>query len=394
MRIALLTPDYYPALGGVETVVAHLARHFRQAGHDVLVVSGRRYSHLPEVEIVDDTTIVRVPQFVPFVTMQSDIAGRAKALAKGLASPFLLYPAYRRLRQRLREFAPDVVNVHYVGRNAIWARRLRADLNALLVTTVHGEDVRRDPWRSTIARRLVISTLQSSDMILSNSRYILDEAAKLVPDVRAKGLVVGNGIEPEEPVSVEPTGLKRPYVLMLGRLVREKGFDIGIEAFSTLAPECPTLTLAIVGDGTERRALQAQVRRRDLNNQVVFYGRADAQVRNRILAEAECLLVPSREEAFGIVALEAMRAGCPVVAAAVGGLPEIVQHEKTGLLVPPGDIRAMALAVLRILRNRGFAEQLTRAAREYVLANFTWDIVAQRYLRAFRAALAQRAGAT
>jgi glycosyltransferase involved in cell wall biosynthesis len=143
-------------------------------------------------------------------------------------------------------------------------------------------------------------------------------------------------------------GAERQGLLFVGRLVSVKGADLAIAALDRLHQQGIDTTLTICGDGPEREALEGQARRAGLRNSVHFEGWTDPEELAMHYRRSELLLVPSRYEPFGIVALEAIAGGCPVVAAKTGGLPEAVGD--CGILVAPDDAQELAHGIERALQ--------------------------------------------
>ncbi len=156
---------------------------------------------------------------------------------------------------------------------------------------------------------------------------------------------------------------------VIGRLSDEKGHEQLIQAAAPWFAQHPQARLLVVGDGPLRAALTQQVNERGLAQNIYFLGhRSDVR---RIIAGLDTVVVPSHKEGLGYVALEAMAAGCPVVATAVGGLPEVIEHEVSGMLVPDGDIKALFTQVDHVIDDPGLAQQLREGgqqrARSYAL---------------------------
>ncbi|MBI4577680.1 MAG: glycosyltransferase [Planctomycetes bacterium] len=158
-----------------------------------------------------------------------------------------------------------------------------------------------------------------------------------------------------------------PVVAAVGRMSREKGHQVLLAALARLNGGRTAARLVLAGDGPDRAALETQARGLGLGGRVVFLGATDEVP--RVLAAADVVAHPSHYEGFGLVLLEAMAAGRPVVASRVGGIPEVVEEGRTGLLVPPGDPEAMALALGRVLDDPGLARRMgeagARRARAY-----------------------------
>src|SRR5262249_26205653 len=143
----------------------------------------------------------------------------------------------------------------------------------------------------------------------------------------------------------------------------EKGFDIALTAFASLVRRFPRAHLIIAGDGEERSKLEHQIRRLGLATRVELTGAIAPDEVPALLNTVTAVLIPSRQEPFGLVALEAALMARPVVATRVGGLPEVVRHEQTGLLVKPEDPGALAAALAHLLDHPDTASRMGQAAR-------------------------------
>lgn len=160
-----------------------------------------------------------------------------------------------------------------------------------------------------------------------------------------------------------------PRALCVGRLIPVKGHLVLLRALAQARQQVPGLVLDVAGHGPLEPALKAYVRELGLQDAVRFLGFV-APVQ-RAIEEAAILVAPSLGEGFGMVALEAMERGRPVVASAVGGLPEIVVHGETGLVVPPGDAEALADALVELASDLGRAATMGLAGRRRALETFT-----------------------
>ena len=164
-----------------------------------------------------------------------------------------------------------------------------------------------------------------------------------------------------------------PTIGAVGRLSPEKGFDLLIQAMEYL----PGYRLLILGDGPEGRALKALAEKLGVADQVAFTGWVDPPWTDSY--EFDVVAIPSEVEAFGLVAVEAMRVGIPVVATRVGGLPEVIEDGITGLLVPPADAEALADAIRRLIENRPFREGIGSSASTRMAQRFTPEEMAGAY---------------
>ncbi len=193
--------------------------------------------------------------------------------------------------------------------------------------------------------------------------------------------VVPHGIPeaaPRPPLSEPPT------VAFAGRLVPEKGIDILVRAFAKVREEIPSARLLVAGEGKERENLEKLARDLKLGPAASFLGKLTREEMEQAFAPAWVQAVPSIwEEPFGIVAVEAMMRGTAVVASNSGGLAEIVQDERSGILVPPGDPDSLAQALIRPLQNRELAEGMGRKGREIAQARFCVSNFVDRWIQLY-----------
>jgi glycosyltransferase involved in cell wall biosynthesis len=168
----------------------------------------------------------------------------------------------------------------------------------------------------------------------------------------------------------------KKVILYSGRLTEKKGVHHLLKAFSIMCKESPGLGLVYCGRGTMEAELKSMAQTLGLDQRVFFTGPVPHEDLAEYYAMCDVLAVPSTYENLGLAPLEAMSVGRPVVASDTGGLPEVIENKKTGLLVPPGDPRALAHALLSVVRDDGLAAELGRSARSEVLSKFTLDACA------------------
>jgi len=179
-----------------------------------------------------------------------------------------------------------------------------------------------------------------------------------------------------------------PVLGMVSRLADTKGHDVLINAMPIILKKFPDTLLFIAGEGKMEAKLKQQVANMNLQGHVHF-----APVFNpsgRILSLFNIFVMPSLDEGFGLSGMEAQVVGLPVVASDVGGIPTFVQHEKTGLLVPPGDVDKLAEAIIRIMEDQELARRLGQQAREFIHQNFSSVVMADKTLAMYEHVLSER----
>jgi glycogen synthase len=171
------------------------------------------------------------------------------------------------------------------------------------------------------------------------------------------------------------------FLLYFGRLdVFQKGLDTLLQAFAILHRDRPALELRIAGRGKDAARVATMARELGIDGAVRMLGAVSEEERRALFAGAAVQLMPSRFEGFGMVAAEAMAAGVPLVAAAAGSLPEVVDAPRGGVLAPPGDAAALAAAAARLLDDPAARARLSATARESA-ERFRWRAVARDHLR-------------
>jgi phosphatidyl-myo-inositol alpha-mannosyltransferase len=361
MRIALACPYAWDAPGGVQLQVRGLAAHLRDRGHQTMVIAPSR-RNWPEQGV----TIVGRPIRVPF---------------NGSVAPICLDPTSRsRIRAALREFAPDVVHVHepFVPSTSLYAA---LSSPAPVVATFH-----------SYMERSLLLTAASPLLTRLWHRF----AGRIAVSRAAAGFVqrtfpgplriVPNGVDVDRFRQSGPADLPPGrYLLFVSRLEPRKGFRVAVEAMGGVLRRMPEALLVVVGDGPERRR----------------YAEAPPAVRDRILmlgtvsnaelppyhAASEVFLAPATgRESFGIVLVEALAAGVPVVGSDIPGYREVVRGGVEGLLSRPGDAGALADSALSLLTDAGLHARLRDAALQRA-ERFRWERVAEEVEEVYREAV-------
>lgn len=377
VRVALVTSSFLPRVGGVEEHVRHVAHRLRDDGAEVVVWAVDQGDDVPSE--VDGIPVRYLPTPMP--------ARDPGAALRFLASAPVAAGAWWRALRRDR---PDVLHVHCYGPNGPWATLAAAAARRPLVLSSHGEtfaDADQVFDRSRLLASALRRSVRRAAAVTGPSRYTLDDLERRFGLPAGEGAVVPNGIDLGTDLSAEaaprPAWLPEHYVLAVGRMVGVKGFDLLVEAFARV--DRGDVALVVAGDGPERAALRGRADELGLGDRVVLPGRVSGPEVVAAMRSASVVVVPSRFESFGIVVLEAWRAGAPVVATTRGGPPEFVEDGQTGLLVDPTDTAALAAAVARVLDDAVLARRLGAAGRREVEA-YSWQGVAARYLDLYRGA--------
>jgi L-malate glycosyltransferase len=199
--------------------------------------------------------------------------------------------------------------------------------------------------------------------------------------------VIANGVDPTA-FPARKRAREGRSIITVANLRPEKGHETLVAAAAHLAAEFPGVRFQIVGDGPRRAALESLVRAKGLGDRVTFLGHREDVA--RLLFEADLFVLPSRSEAFPNAAIEAMAAGLPVIASAVGGLFDLIDHERTGMLVPPDDPAALAATLRALLRDPASAARLGDAARTHIAERYSFDRMVTAFQDLYLRELSQR----
>jgi glycosyltransferase involved in cell wall biosynthesis len=275
----------------------------------------------------------------------------------------------------------DVVHNHMyraevIGTQAAWRLASLGKRRPYVVGTVHSSRV-----RSAEDRALISSLTPSIDHLIAVSRAIVrkleDEDRTAAPiSLIYNGVDLTRYAEPDVCGTLHeefPIPVGAPIVGVVARLEPEKGHPTLLEAWPAVVAAVPEAHLLIVGEGSQRETLEAQAAALAIEASVTFTGRRDDVP--AVTAALDVAVLPSYREAQGLSILEAMALSRPVVASAVGGIPEMIEDGRTGILVPPHDAAALSAAIIRQLRDHPYADTIARAGRDLVHDRFCVELM-------------------
>jgi glycosyltransferase involved in cell wall biosynthesis len=293
-----------------------------------------------------------------------------------------------RIRAHLRACRPDLVHLHtgradWLGGLAAWQLGLPAITTRRMDRRVGRSPRKRFLYRRVVRRAVAISPAVRKRLIRGG---VAPETTRIIPsavDPEALQPSAGRSATRAREGLAEDT----PCLLVLASLVARKGIDVLLDALARLDAHAAPPVLWIAGEGPERDALERRARGLGLAQRVRFLGRrSDA---GDLLAACDIFVLPSRLEGLGVAALEAMAAARPVVASAVGGLGEAVEHERTGLLVPPEDPEALAAALARLLEDPALCKRLGDAGPARVREGYSAERMVEAYDALYAEVLAE-----
>ena len=354
MRILLACPYAWDAPGGVQIHVRQLAERLRARGHEVQVLApaGRR----------------------PVEPWVHAVGRPVKLPYNGSVVPICFsWRSWREIRDVVRASSPDVVHAHEPMSPSTSMFAVLSARRPVVATFHSFLDRSRLLELTTPALRAVWRRLDGRIAVSTAAAAFVGRAFP------GEIEIIPNGVEIERFAQASGEAVELPpgrRVLWVGRLDPRKAFPVMIEAFTRLAPEFPDLTLVVAGDGRDRGAIRTLDPA--VSGRVLMLGRVPHRQLPNYHAAADVFVSPATgRESFGIVLVEAMAAGVPVVATDIPGYREVVRAGVDGLLVPPRDPDALAGSIRRVLREPGLAERLVAAGRIRA-QEFSWDRVVPR----------------
>lgn len=299
-----------------------------------------------------------------------------------LVLPFFLLFGILSARKYAKKHDFDLIHVHFPFPLALFGIAMKNISKKPLLVTCHGSEVNLAK-KNTVFRTFFARMLKKADAITVNSRFMKDEVEKIIGNGEIHVIPMGSGIgEKKYEASQNPDKIK-VSVLFVGRLIKLKGADYLIKAMQRLDPD--KFELHIVGDGPERENLEKIAQKN-----IFFYGYKTGTELENLYKDADIFVLPSIvdnqgfTEGLGTVLLEAASFHIPIIASNVGGIPDIVINEKTGLLVPEKDPEAIAKAILRIDENKKLAKELCDNAISHIQACFSWEKISEKFLSLYK----------
>jgi glycogen(starch) synthase len=337
----------------------------RDQGYEIVAVASHGNFKLPEKTYYNDIPVYRYP------------------ILTALASNNLkqLINVLQEISNLKQTFKPDLVHISF-GLPSIAYFHLKT-MNIHPTPTI--VSVYPDlSFSSSSPNTLLGEILGKADWITSDSKATLCKAIQNCPEISGKSSVIYNGIDLPQ---IEPAELNfnEPHIVCLGRLVNQKGFDLAITAFVQVLKHFPNVCLTIAGDGPARHVLEQQANERGLKDRIHFPGRIAYEEIPVLLNKATIVVIPSRDhDSSPAVVLEAAQMARPIVASRVGGIPELILDQRTGLLVENKNTSAFADAITFLLKNPLKAKQMGQNARKRVIETFSFERYIDSYTTLYR----------
>lgn len=350
-------------------------------------------------------TVIRQGNRVSILCIEKPGTLAAEAEALGVSVRSLGKPAGRhpdfvvRAKTVLSEWKPDVIHSHQIGAAWYLGRAARQVGRLPVLHTEHGNEFSRAAnWRQSLKSRLFMhQTAKLIDRFCCVSAEIARAVTRWRTVPKSKVEVIANGIDTDwsdnlpSPEAVRASlgiSTSARVIGTVGRLAEVKRQDLLIRAIATLKDRFPEVRLLFVGDGDERFRLESLAKTLNVTDRVHFAGYQSRP--EQFLRAMDIFALTSRSEGFPVSLLEAWVAGLPIVCSAVGGIPDVVTHERNGLLFPSGDETALVAHFTRLLNDPAFGRLLGDDGNRTVRNLYSLNRVADVYEQHYRTLIAER----
>jgi len=365
--------------GGVVSVVDNLTKYLQAHGHEVL------FFH-PDRSLLLKSRVTKLGYPGVQLRLNLPFGPGLSGVLRTLAFPFLFASSIIQLIWVLHSRQIDIINLHYPRDNFVYFAICSRLLAIRLVTSVHGQDAFYQERPKEKYSRAFKFVIHSSDLVILPSDTYRRKLLEAFPDTQDRTVFIHNGINPAlfRPAEDNRSGSEsNRYILCIAELRQYKAIDVLLHAAKPLLVSDRSLTLVLAGDGPLREELEDLASTLGIRDQTRFLGLQGASEIVNLLHGCEIMVLPSRMEPFGIVLIEAMACRKPVLATAVGGIPEIIEHEISGILVAPENPQAMTEGLRRLLADDALRKSIAEMGHLRVLEHFCSSHTGAAYEKAF-----------
>ncbi|NMB57138.1 glycosyltransferase family 4 protein [Candidatus Beckwithbacteria bacterium] len=362
-KVLFISSLYRPNVGGVETTIEELANKYRNLGIEVAVLTKRYPFNLPELETINQVPIYRIIR-----------PKNEKDYLKSIDW----------LKYYNSSIKADIIHLFQVHRPMpLYGLLLSKLWKVPLVINYAGGDIPEpnDPFSQKMWKEgegIVKESLLQADQHISFSKSLSNYVKKVLPEIKKIDLIYA-GLDTNKIANSEIYKPGYDYFVSIRRLEKDKGIDILIKAFNMISVNYPRIHLIIVGDGSDRKNLEHLVDTLDSKEKIHFVGTIKLEETFKYLRGAIANICPSRAEAGGIINFAAQAAGTVAIGSNIGGIPEYINHNKTGLLFHSEDIKELSFYLSEVIKNRKLRANLINNSLEKV-KEYDWENIAKKYL--------------
>lgn len=293
-------------------------------------------------------------------------------------SGFFMYLGIKKVIEKIRSnFKFEIIHAHTAIPVGFSAMLVSSRYKCPFVVTIHGQDFQYTINKNDKCRKNVYRVLEKADSVITVSTKLKNVIKE--NKIRERIAVINNGINPEEYGTIDLTKSEKDYVISsVSSLIKTKGIDLNIRAISILVKKYSNIKYYIVGDGEEAKNLKKLVSDLSLTDNVIFLGRLPHSEAIKFMGECNLFSLPSWQEGFGIVYIEAMNNGVPVIGVKGQGIEDVIIDKENGFLVEPHNIEDLVTTIEYILNNKEESRRIGEEGKKTVLSEYTWRRNAQK----------------
>ena len=373
-----------------------LSNLLAKKGYNITVLAPHHYG-AKKFEILGNLKVYRFPYFYPLRFQRLCYEGgvleniRKSFIAK-IQVPFLFISELFYTTRIIKKEKIDLIHAHWVIPQGVIAAIIKKLYKIPFIATAHAGDI--FPIRKNMLKNLARFALKNSSYITVNSSFTKNSILKIYNANNIEVIPMGINLNEFNPKKME-NKLKNKYgsenklILFVGRLAKKKGVEYLIKSMPLVLKNLPRTKLLVIGYGPEKIKLLNLTKELKIEDNVIFIGKVRNQDLPKYYATADLFVGPSivtetgDTEGLGIVFLEALASGTCVIGSNVGGIPDIIKHNKTGILVQQKNSHQLAKAIVKILRNEKLSKRLVKNGQLHVKNNYSWNLVGKKFNRVF-----------
>lgn len=370
--------------------VYELSKQLQESGFEIVVLAPHHYG-AKKFEMMDNMKVYRFPYFYPSRYQKLVYNGgilpniKESNLAK-IQVPLMLLSEFYYALKIIKKEKIDIIHSHWIIPSGLVCSVLKLIFRKPLIISVHGSDVAliRRPFLKSIGKQI----LKNTDICTVNSTATRDSVLDVFRLNKKKIKIIPMGVDLNlfKPLSrriYRSNPERGPVILTVGRLDKNKGFNYLIDAMPKVIHKFPEAKLIVAGIGHEKDNLTSQIKRLNLEKNTSMVGGVQNKNLPIFYNMADIFVLPSLREGLGVVLLEAMACGTPVIGSNVDGITDIIINNETGILTMPKDSQNIAEKIIMLLSDRELRQKFSEKGLKFVKEKFSWDIVAKQFIEIF-----------
>ena len=396
MRILVISHMYPSSFNEVNGIFVHQqVKQLRKQGSEVKVISPKpqtpfpfkyffnkwkKYSEIPE-KMIWEGIEVYYPRFLSF----------PKALLLESSGIRMYRGINNTVDEIYKDFKFDIIHSHVALPDGYCGMLVAKKYKKPLIVTIHGNDFQHTIFKNRKCKMSIEKTVNLSENVIVVSDKLKKIGENLLKVNEEKITVISNGINPEDKITEKSTLLKKyekkKIILSVSHLKKSKGIKLNLHAIKKNINKCKNLFYIIVGSGREKSELERISKQLYIQNNVEFVGEIPHKKVMEYMSICDIFSLPSYNEGFGVVYLEAMAHGKPVIGVKGQGIDGLVKHKRNGMLVEPKDVDSLVEGMEYLLNHPQEARNMGERAKKLVLENYTWEKNAEKTIKIYEEVL-------